>query len=335
MLRPGPRNLITDVDGILVGNAEDERVRSGVTVVLPGAAALAAVDVRGGAPGTRETDALHPTSLAPGVDAIVLSGGSAFGLDAASGVMQWLAEAGRGFLAGGHHVPIVPAAILFDLANGGDKQWGREPPYRRLGETAAMRAGLDFALGNAGAGLGASAGRIKGGLGSVSTVGDDGWQVGALVAGNPVGSVLVPGTTTLWGALFAQADELGDAQPGAAPRSVPIDLDLPAEGRIGGHTCIGVVATNLILTKAEALRIAIMAHDGLARAVRPVHTPFDGDTLFVLSTARVPLPEPKPLALARLGHIAADCVTRALTRGVYAADSLGDRPGYRSLLAGK
>ncbi|HUN50026.1 MAG TPA: P1 family peptidase [Candidatus Sulfotelmatobacter sp.] len=332
MLRPGPRNLITDVEGILVGNAEDERARSGVTVVLPAEPAVAAVDVRGGGPGTRETEALHPASLVPGVDAVVLSGGSAFGLDAASGVMQWLAAADRGFLVAGFRVPIVPAAILFDLANGGDKRWGREPPYRRLGEAAVAQAAADFALGNAGAGLGASAGRIKGGLGSVSAVGDDGWQIGALIAANPAGSVLVPGTKTLWGAPFEQAGELGGA--GALPGEAPVDLDLPPEGRIGGHTCIGVVATNLALGKADALRVAIMAHDGLARAVRPVHTPMDGDTLFVLSTARLPLPEPKPLALARLGHIAADCVTRALARGVYAAEGLGDRPGYRSLAAG-
>jgi L-aminopeptidase/D-esterase-like protein len=144
----------------------------------------------------------------------------------------------------------------------------------------------------------------------------------------------MPGTMTLWGASLAQAGELGAVAPSPTARS-PVDLDLPAEGRLGQHTCIGVVATNLALSKAEALRVAIMAHDGLARAVRPVHTPFDGDTLFLLSTAKLSLPEPKPLAIARLGHIAADCVTRALTRGVYAAESLGDRPGYRSLIAGK
>jgi len=331
MLRPGPRNLITDVDGILVGNAEDWRVRSGVTVILPETAAVAAVDVRGGAPGTHETEALRPTSLVPGIDAVVLSGGSAFGLDAASGVTEWLAAADRGYLAAGFRVPIVPAAILFDLANGGDKRWGREPPYRALGARAAAEAGRDFALGNVGAGLGAAAGKIKGGLGSVSTVGDDGWQVGAVIAANPVGSVLVPGTTTFWGAALAQPGEIG-AHAGATMPG-PLDLDLPAEGRLGSHTCIGLVATNLALGKAEALRVAIMAHDGLARAVRPAHTPFDGDTLFVLSTGRLPLPEPKPMALARLGHLAADCVTRALMRGVYAADSLGDRPGYRSLVA--
>jgi L-aminopeptidase/D-esterase-like protein len=248
--------------------------------------------------------------------------------------MSWLATAGRGFQAGGFRIPIVPAAILFDLANGGDKNWGREPPYRRLGEAAVAAAARDFALGNIGAGFGAAAGRLKGGLGSVSTVGDDGWQVGALIAANPVGSVLMPGTMTFWGASLAQAGELGAVAPSPTARP-PVDLDLPAEGRLGQHTCIGVVATNLALSKAEALRVAIMAHDGLARAVRPVHTPFDGDTLFLLSTAKLPLPEPKPLAIARLGHIAADCVTRALTRGVYAAETLGDRPGYRSLVAGK
>ncbi|HYM31116.1 MAG TPA: P1 family peptidase [Candidatus Cybelea sp.] len=331
MLRPGPRNLITDVDGILVGNAEDARARTGVTVVLPEPAALAAVDVRGGGPGTRETDALQPSSLVEGVDAIVLSGGSVFGLDAASGVVSWLAGLGRGFPVGAFHVPIVPAAILFDLENGGDKAWGREPPYRNLGAAAAAAATRDFKIGNAGAGLGARAGRIKGGLGSVSIVSDEGWQVGAIVAANPVGSPVIPGTTTLWGYAFEQQGELGGQRPPLEPLA---DLDLPPEGRLGTHTCVGVVATNLKLDKAQALRVAIMAHDGLARAVRPVHTPFDGDTLFVLSTGRMPLPAPPARALARLGHLAADCVTRALARGVYAADSLGDAPSYRSLLAG-
>lgn len=334
MIEPGPRNLITDVEGILVGHAEDREARSGTTVILPEPAALAAVDVRGGAPGTRETDALRPTCLVERVDAIVLSGGSAIGLDAASAVANWLAATGRGFPVAGCFVPIVPAAILFDLDNGGNKSWGEEPPYRRLGRAAALAAGRDFALGNIGAGFGAAAGRLKGGLGSASAVdAAAGLEVGALIAANPVGSVVMPGSGRLWGAAFEQRGEYG-LHSGAEPTGHEIDLDLPAEGRLGGHTCIGVVATNAALTKAEAERVAIMAHDGLARAVRPVHTPFDGDTIFVLSTGRKKLEAPAPIALARLGAIAADCVARALVRGVAAAESLGERPSYRAAFGG-
>ncbi len=339
MLKPGPRNLITDVDGILVGNAVSDQARSGVTVVLPERPAVAAVDVRGGGPGTRETEALNPAALVARIDAVVLSGGSAFGLDAASGVTNWLAAQGRGFPVAGFRVPIVPAAILFDLANGGDKNWGREPPYRALGEAAAAAAGRDFPLGNVGAGLGAKAGRLKGGLGSASGVDESGWQVGALVAANPVGSVVAPGGHRLWAEPLEQAGEFGGGGGEGAvrqrPLEVDLDLDLPAEGRLGGHTCLGVVATNLALDKAMALRVAMMAHDGLARAIRPAHTPLDGDTIFVLATGAVALPEPAPLALARLGHIAADCVSRAVARAVYHAESLGDDPGYRTHDPGK
>lgn len=331
MLKPGPRNLITDVDGILVGNAASERARTGVTVVLPVQPAVAAVDVRGGGPGTRETESLRPTSLVSRIDAVVLSGGSAFGLDAAGGVMNVLVAQGRGFPVAGFRVPIVPAAILFDLANGGDKNWGNEPPYRALGEAAIAAVGRDFALGNAGAGLGAKAGQLKGGLGSASAVDETGWQVGALVAANPVGSVVEPGSRRLWAAPFEQADEFGAADGKARTGPQPdLDLDLPADGRLGGHTCLGVVATNLALDKAMALRVAMMAHDGLARAIRPTHTPLDGDTIFVLATGALALPEPTPLALARLGHIAADCISRAIGRAVYHAESLGDYTGYRT-----
>ena len=332
MIRPGPLNLITDVEGVAVGNAEDASVRSGVTVVLPDEPALASVDVRGGAPGTRETDLLRPTCLVQRIDAICLSGGSVYGLEAASGVVGWLAAHNRGLEINGLRVPIVPAAIVFDLANGGDKGWGDDPPYRRLGRMAVENAARDFRIGNAGAGYGATAGRLKGGLGSTSAIAEDGLQVGALVAANPVGGVVVPGSGTLWAAPFEQAGEMGGQRPVAGTAS--LDLDLPAESRLGGHTTIGVVATNARLDKAEAERIAIMAHDGLARAIRPVHTPLDGDTIFVLSTGRLALAEPRAFALARLGSIAADCVARAVARAIVAAESLGDRPGYRSLHAG-
>ena len=331
MVEPGARNLISDVDGVRVGNAADPAIRTGVTVVLPDAPVVAGVDVRGGAPGTRETDALDPTCLVERIDALVLSGGSVFGLDAAGGVAAWLAARGRGYPVGRFRAPIVPAAILQDLTNGGDKDWGEEPPYRRLGIEAAAAAGADFALGNAGAGLGARAGRLKGGLGSVSAIGD-GIQVGALVAANPGGEVTLPDGVTLWAWPFEQAGELGGQTP---PEGGGVfDLALPADSRLAGHTTISVVATNVALDKAQARRLAIMAHDGLARAIRPVHTPLDGDTIFAMSTAQVALAEPTPMALARLGSIAADCVARAVARAVFEADSLGDMPGYRSLQVG-
>ncbi len=326
MAGPGARNLITDVDGILVGNAEDPAARTGTTVVLPEEPAVAAVDMRGGAPGTRETDVMDPTCLVDNIDAVVLSGGSVFGLDAAGAVTARLAQQGRGFQIDAFHMPIVPAAILFDMTNGGDKDWGEAPPYRRLGRAALDAAGRDFRLGNAGAGYGATAGRLKGGLGSASRVAEDGTQVGALVAANPVGETVMPGTNTLWSWALEQDGELGGQQP-----AVPTwpDREPPAGSRPGTNTTIGVVAINLVLTKAEARRIAIMAHDGLARAIRPVHTPFDGDTIFVLSTGRLPLGAPAPSRVARLGSFAADCVARAIGRAVYEADALGDFPAYR------
>jgi L-aminopeptidase/D-esterase-like protein len=329
MIRPGPRNLISDVDGILVGNAEDEAVRSGVTVVLPEAPATAAGDVRGGAPGTRELGTLDPTTLTSRVDAICVAGGSAFGLDAAGGVMAWLAEQGRGFPVGPARVPIIPAAILFDLLNGGDKAWGLEPPYRRLGLAACEAAAAEFALGNAGAGLGAHAGPLKGGLGSASAVDDEGLQVGALVAVNSFGSVTMPGSPVFWAWALEQQGEFG-GRPPPAPEA-DLDLDYPIQTLMGANTTIAVVATNLALDKAQATRVAIMAQDGIARAIRPVHSPFDGDTVFTLSTGHLPAAEPIAATLARVGTIAADCVTRAVARGIYAAETLGDLPSYRSI----
>jgi L-aminopeptidase/D-esterase-like protein len=326
-LLPGPRNLITDVEGIRVGNAEDARARTGVTVVLPEAPAIAAVDVRGGAPGTRETDALDPTCLVDRVDAIVLSGGSAFGLEAASGAMNWLAVQGRGFRVGSAVIPIVPAAILFDLLNGGDKEWGERPPYAALGRAAAIAAASTFGLGTAGAGYGARAGALKGGLGSVSAVSEDGLQVGAVAAVNSRGNAVMPGSACFWAWALARNGEVGRQTPPSGPP--PLDEPEAPPGLLGGHTTIAVVATNAELGKAEAQRVAIMAQDGFARAIRPVHTPFDGDTVFVLATGRWRLPEPRALSLARIGSATADCAARAIMRGVYAAETLGELVSYR------
>ena len=332
-MRAGPRNLITDVPGIRVGNANALSALTGVTVILPDERAVAGCDVRGGAPGTRETDALDPTCLVDAVDAVVLSGGSVYGLDAASGVVALLGARGRGFQIPGAPVvaPVVPSAILFDLANGGDKGWGMEPPYRRLGIEACERAGAEFALGNAGAGLGARAGALKGGLGSASAVLSSGVIVGALAAVNAGGSAVMPGTSTLWAALFEQAGEMGGQILPKAPVSLdwPDDAKRPKEAIPGANTTLAVVATSAKLTPVETKRVAIMAQDGFARALRPVHTPFDGDVAFVLATGVHALAEPRPLALSLLGMAAADCVTRAIGRAVYAAESIGGWTSYR------
>jgi L-aminopeptidase/D-esterase-like protein len=327
VIRPGPRNLITDVAGILVGNAEDHAARSGTTVVRPEPAAVCAVDVRGGAPGTRETDALAPTGLVEAVHAIVLSGGSAFGLDAAGGAMAWLAAQGKGFRAADARIPIVPAAILFDLHNGGDKAWGEPPPYRALGHAACAAAAADFALGNAGAGLGAAAGRLKGGLGSASFA-TAGWTVGALAAVNSLGSVTMGDSPVFWAWPFEQAGELGGIPPSRAPRPVPLAPELKTT--LGANTTLVVVATDATLSKTQAARLAVMAQDGIARAIRPAHTPLDGDTVFALATGRRPLAEPLH-DLARLGALAADCVARAIARGVYEAADLGALRSWRSV----
>lgn len=336
MIGPGPRNLITDVAGIAVGNAEDHAVRSGVTVVLSERPAMAAVDIRGGAPATRGASALAPGGIVDAADAVALSGGSAFGLDAAGGVMSWLATRGRGFPVGPARVPIVAGAILFDLLNGGDKAWGAEPPYRRLGAEAAADAASEFALGNAGAGLGAKAGALKGGLGSASFVLDHSGEpitVGAIAAANPVGSVVIPSSDTMWAWALEQADELGGQPPPAARlEGKTLDHTFPSMG--GTNTTLAVVATDAALTQPQALRVAIMAHDGLARAIRPIHTPLDGDTVFVLATGRQGAIEPGA-GLARLGMLAADCIARAVARGVYEAGDLGDLQSYRSVHGAK
>jgi len=321
--RHGPRNLITDVPGLKVGQSQDAAVRTGVTVILPDERAVCAVDVRGGGPGTRETDALAPENLVDAVDAVVLSGGSSYGLAAADGVTAWLGARGRGFglvdMPGVPRSPVVPAAILYDLANGGQKTWGMESPYRGLGIEAAEATALEFELGVAGAGFGAMAGALKGGVGSASIVTEDGITVGAIVAVNSFGSVVGGDGKSFWAAPFEIGDEFGgygSAGLAIAPDDWGKAKTAPAAR---ANTTIATVATDAVLTSAQAKRVAIMAQDGLARAIRPAHAPFDGDVVFALSTARRPLPEPVPLTITRIGALAADCLARAIARAVFEA----------------
>ncbi len=328
MIHPGPRNLITDVPGFRVGNAHDTAAITGVTVVLPEDRVVAAVDVRGGGPGTRETDALAPGCLVERIDAVVLSGGSAFGLAAADAAMLWLAARGRGYAVGGAVVPIVPGAVIFDLANGGDKAWA-EPPYRGLAAAACEGAAAEFVLGNVGAGMGAKAGDLKGGLGSASAMDEGGPAVGALVVANPIGAVTYPGQSTLWAWDLEQAGEMGCQVPPRGPVGLEPEMPLLARLEPGANTTLAVVATDADLSRDEALRVATMAHDGYARAIRPVHTPFDGDTVFVLANGRRPLGEARAAGVARIGAMAADCVARSIGRAVVHAQSAGRFPSWR------
>lgn len=317
LLQPGALNLITDVAGLAVGNAHDERLMSGVTVLMPERPAVAAVDVRGGGPGTRESDALGLAGTVSEAHAIVLSGGSAFGLSAATGVQGWLAERGRGFVVGNARVPIVPQAILFDLMNGGDKAWGTSPPYERLGRLACDAAAADFALGSAGAGFGAATATLRGGLGSASCCLDGGLVVGALVAANPIGTTTIGDTRHFWAAPFEQAAEFGGL---GLPQPWPADAGRPRlkGAGPGESTTIAVVATNARLSKPEAYRLAVMAQTGLARAIHPVHSPLDGDVVFAMATGAVTLADPVR-GLTRLGAAAADTLARAVARGIHAA----------------
>ncbi len=317
---PGPRNDITDVPGIKVGQAHDAIARTGVTVVIPDAPAVIAGDIRGGGPGTRETDLLDPSTLVERADAVVLAGGSSYGLGAADGVAAHLGAEGKGFrlidIPGVPPSPIVPAAILYDLANGGDKGWGETPPYPALGRKAAAAVGAPLKQGRAGAGFGARAGAEPGGVGSVSYDAGGGLIIGALMAVNSFGSVRAPGSKAFWAAPFEMNGEFGAF--GAPPAGIAADL--PADTKLAApraNTTIGVVAVSAALTQAEARRVAIMAQDGIARAIRPVHGPTDGDVIFVLAAGEV---EPQgPLDLTRIGSIAADCVARAVARAVYEA----------------
>lgn len=308
---PGPRNLITDVPGLGVGNADDARLKSGATVLLGDQPMVAGVHVMGGAPGTRETDLLAPDRMVQAVDALVLAGGSAFGLGAAQGVADGLLAMGRGFAVGAARVPIVPGAILFDLLNGGDKNWD-DNPYPALGRAALNACTRDFTLGSAGAGTGCTVAGLKGGLGSASLVLPSGVTVGALVAVNAVGSVTVGDTAHFWAAPFEMDGEFGGR--GIATLTPP--LFPPPLKRLGEATTIAIIATDAVLDKPQATRLAIAAHDGMARAIMPAHTPHDGDLVFAASTGLRPLADGGAL---ELGHAAALCLSRAIARGVYHA----------------
>ncbi|MEO1198030.1 MAG: P1 family peptidase [Pseudomonadota bacterium] len=321
----GSTNLITDVTGIRVGNAEDMARLSGVTVIMTERPARAAVDVRGGAPGTRETDLLDPERSVAGVDAITLSGGSAFGLDAAAGVQALLAEMGRGFEIGGIRVPIAPAAILFDLLNGGVHGDARYPPYRDMGYAAAASVGTSFALGSAGAGLGATTATVRGGLGSASEVLPTGVTVGAIVAVNAVGTATVGDSAHFWAAPFEIGAEFGGLDPPdrMPERAAEIVLKGRPDPSVGQNTTIGVIATDASLTGAEARRLAVAGQDGLSRALWPCHTALDGDTVFALATGVYDAPDGLS-ARMDLETAAARVMARAVARGVFhAASSAG------------
>ena len=326
----GPKNLITDVPGLLVGNAQDDKLKSGATVVLTDKPFTASVHVMGGAPGARETDLLAPDKSVAAVDALVLSGGSAYGLDACSGVVDGLRAAGRGFQVGTATIPLVPGAILFDLLNGGDKGWD-ENPYRALGRQAFDDAGETFALGTQGAGTGAMSAMLKGGLGSASLVLPDGSTVGALVAANPVGAVTTPGDKHFYAAPFELNAEFGGIGPDPASG---LGMSLESRKTVAmtqrANTTIAIIATDATLTKAECQRVAVAAHDGIGRATVPAHTPMDGDLVFAMTTNGKPAGD-----VSLIGHAASLCLARAIARAIYEATPKPDDllPCWRTLNA--
>lgn len=322
------------IGGVGIGHATDLALGSGVTALLFAQPAVASVSVLGGAPGGRELGLLEPEMTVERIDALVLSGGSAFGLDAAGGVQAALREDGRGFPAAGARVPLVPQAILFDLANGGAKDWGRHSPYRELGYAAARDArGAGVALGSVGAGAGATTATCKGGFGAAQGRTGAGHGVLAVAAVNALGSALIGDGPWFWAAPFEIDAEFGGL--GWPARLTPAHTALRLKRPAQPATTIGAVITDAALTKAQARRLAIMANDGLARAVQPAHAPGDGDTLFAAATGARPLGD--ALAeLTELGHVAAHCFARAVARGVFAATALpfpGAQPAWRDLFA--
>jgi D-aminopeptidase len=316
------KNLLTDILGVRVGHADDAALASGVTAVIFDAPAIAAIDVRGGGPGIRDGAVLDLGNTVERIDAIALSGGSVFGLETGGGVQAWLAEQGRGFAVGAVRVPIVPGAVVFDVANGGDKRWGRFAPYRDLGYAAAAAAGTNFALGSGGAGFGATTANFKGGLGSASAETPGGVRVAALAVVNAVGSVTVGDGPWFWAAPFETSGEFGGRglPPSFTPSMLAMRLKGAAAATAAENTTLAVVVTDAILTKPQARRLAMIAQTGFARAIYPVHAPLDGDVLFAAATCEKPI---DPLVgLTELGMIAANTVARAIARGVYEATAL-------------
>ena len=315
-------NLLTDITGVRVGHAGDADLASGVTAVIFDRQVVAAMDVRGGGPGTREGALLDLANTVEKIDAIALSGGSAFGLEAGGGVQAWLAEQGRGLNVRGAVIPIVPGAICFDLLNGGNKKWGRFAPYRDLGYAAAAAATTGFTLGSAGAGLGALTANLKGGIGSASAQTGNGVKVAALVVVNALGTVTVGDGPWFWAAPFEVDSEYGGR--GLPATFTPDMLKMRIKGgptaAEGENTTLAVVVTDAALTKTQAKRLAMIAQTGFARAIYPVHAPMDGDVLFAAATGERPI---DPLiGLTELGMVAANVVARAIARGVYAATAL-------------
>ncbi|MDH7799817.1 MULTISPECIES: P1 family peptidase [unclassified Beijerinckia] len=322
-------NLITDVAGLKIGNAHDETLLSGVTAVIFDEPAVASIAIHGGAPGVRDTALLEPDMTVERIDALVLSGGSAFGLDAPGGVQAALRAQGRGFAVGSVKIPIVPGAILFDLLNGGDKNWPRMPPYWELGHAAAQAAARDFAIGSAGAGFGATTANLRGGLGSASCRTAGGFTVGALVAANAIGSATIGSGPHFWAAPYEQNEEFGGL--GLPQRIEPADLDLVIKGAAAPapeNTTIAIVATDALLTKGSARRLAVMAHDGMGRALRPSHAAMDGDLIFAAATGRAPK-VPDARDHIEIGQAAADCLARAIARAIFAAAPSPKIPGVK------
>jgi L-aminopeptidase/D-esterase-like protein len=316
------KNLLTDIKGVRVGHADDKALASGVTAVVFDTPSIAAIDVRGGGPGTREDALLDPVSMVEKIDAIALSGGSAFGLEAGGGVQAWLAERGRGFQIGETVIPIVPGAICFDLLNGGDKKWGRFAPYRDLGYTAAAAADTKFALGSVGAGLGATSANLKGGLGSASAMTRSGVLVGAVAVVNAVGSTTVGDGPWFWASPFEIGGEYGGRglPTSFTPEMLAMRLKGGAAATPVENTTLAVVVTDAVLTKPQAKRLAMIAQTGFARAIYPVHAPLDGDVVFAAATGEKTI-DPV-VGLTELGMVAANVVARAIARGVFAATAL-------------
>ena len=333
-MKPGCRNSITDVAGFQVGNAENHLVKTGVSVLMADRPFCAAVSIAGGAPGTRETDLLSPDKMVQEVDALVLSGGSAYGLDAASGVVDELRAKGRGYKVGDAVVPIVPAAILFDLLNGGNKDW-QENPYPELGRQAVCNASNDFGIGTCGAGTGATSMDLKGGLGTASVMTESGYTVGALVAVNALGTAVQSDTGRFWAGMYEFDDEYGGAGcPNEADPAWEPQIQTP-DTATGTNTTIGIIATDACLDKSQAKRLAVAAHDGYARSLLPSHTIFDGDLIFAASSGKI-MPNDLVGTQFELGHCAAQCMARAVARAIFnARPATGDTLPTWNMLYGR